>query len=100
MFGGAHEKLKAIDPSPLSRRELYTLISDLERRAKRRMLGIQYAKNKKQRKQHYLDLLKVTRHTVGYAQNCIDILQYHFDNVAEALSEVEICRFMDGHLIE
>ena len=57
------------------------------RRAKRRMLGIQYAKNKKQRKQHYLDLLKVTRDTVGYAQNCIDILQYHHDVVAMAVSD-------------
>jgi len=57
------------------------------RRAKRRMLGIQYAQNKKQRKQHYRDLLKVTQDTVGYAQNCIDILQHHHDAVAMAVSE-------------
>jgi IS5 family transposase len=57
------------------------------RRAKRRMLGIQYAKNKKQRKQHYLDLLKVTRDTVGYAHNCIDILLHHHDAVAMAVCE-------------
>jgi IS5 family transposase len=57
------------------------------RRAKRRMLGIQYAKNKKQRKQHYLDLLKVTRDTVGYAHNCIDILHHHHDAVAIAVCE-------------
>ncbi|MEJ2731853.1 MAG: ISNCY family transposase [Deltaproteobacteria bacterium] len=57
------------------------------RRAKRRMLAIQYAKNKKQRKQHYCDLLKVTRDTVGYAQNCIDILQYPHDAVAMAISK-------------
>ena len=56
------------------------------RRAKRRMLGIQHGKNKKQRKQHYLDLLKVTRDTVGYAHNCIDILQHHHDVVAMAVS--------------
>jgi IS5 family transposase len=51
------------------------------------MLGIQYAKNKKQRKQHYLDLLKVTRDTVGYAHNCIDILNHHHDAVAMAVCE-------------
>jgi len=57
------------------------------RRAKRRMLAIQYAKRKKQRKQHYRDLLKITRDTVGHAQNCIDILQHHHDVVAMAVSE-------------
>ena len=57
------------------------------RRAKRRMLAIQYAKSKKKRKQHYLDLLKVSRDTVLYAQNCINILQYHHDVVAMALCE-------------
>jgi len=57
------------------------------RRAKRRMLGIQYAQNKKLRKQHYRDLLKVTRDTVGYTQNCIDILQHHHDVVAMAVCE-------------
>jgi len=57
------------------------------RRAKRRMLGIQYAQNKKQRKQHYRDLLKVAHDTVGYAQNGINILQHHHDAVAMAVSE-------------
>jgi IS5 family transposase len=57
------------------------------RRAKRRMLAIQYAKSKKKRKQHYLDLLKVSRDTVFYAQNCINILQYHHDVIAMALCE-------------
>jgi len=44
------------------------------RRAKRRMLGIQYAKNEKQRKDKYLDLLKLTRSTVDCAQKAADIL--------------------------
>jgi IS5 family transposase len=57
------------------------------RRAKRRMLAIQHAKNKKVRKQHYRDLLKVTRDTVGYAQNCIDILHHLHDAVAMAVCE-------------
>jgi IS5 family transposase len=57
------------------------------RRAKRRMLAIQHAKNKKVRKQHYCDLLKVARDTVGYAQNCIDILHHLHDTVAMAVSE-------------
>jgi len=57
------------------------------RRAKRRMLAIQHANNKKLRKQYYRDLLKITGDTVGYAQNCIDILQHHHDVVAMALCE-------------
>jgi IS5 family transposase len=57
------------------------------RRAKRRMMAIQHAKNKKVRKQHYRDLLKVTRDTVGYAQNCIDILHHLHDAVAMAVCE-------------
>ena len=52
------------------------------RRAKRRMLNIQYAKNKEQRKSHYLDLLKVTHNTVKYAYNAIDRLQYSSDVTA------------------
>jgi IS5 family transposase len=57
------------------------------RRAKRRMLAIQHANSKKVRKQHYRDLLKVTCDTVGYVQNCIDILKQHHDGVAMAVCE-------------
>jgi len=59
---------------------------DHTRRAKRRMLNIQYAKNKKQRKSHYIDLLKVTRSTVAYAHNVIELLQYSHNVVAMMLS--------------
>jgi len=52
------------------------------RRAKRRMLNIQYAKNKEQRKSHYLDLLKVAHKTLKYARNAIDKLQYSSDVTA------------------
>ena len=55
------------------------------RRAKRRMLNIQYAKTKKQRKTHYQDLLKVAHDTVAYSRNAIDILQYSPDLTAMAL---------------
>ena len=59
---------------------------DHARRAKRRMLNIQYAKNKKQRKSHYLDLLKVTRSTVAYAHSAIKLLKYSDNVVAMMLS--------------
>ena len=55
------------------------------RRAKRRMLNIQYAKTKKQRKTYYQDLLKVAHDTVAYSRNAIDILQYNPDLTAMAL---------------
>jgi len=55
------------------------------RRAKRRMLNIQYAKTKKQRKSNYQDLLTVTHSTVAYARNAIDALRYSTDFVTLAL---------------
>jgi IS5 family transposase len=45
--------------------------SDHTRRAKRRMLGIQNAKNSKVRNRRYRDLLKVTQKTINYAKNAI-----------------------------
>jgi IS5 family transposase len=57
------------------------------RRAKRRMLGIQHAKNKKQRNQKYLDLLKVTRTAMGYAQKTAGILEHKPDLVAVAICD-------------
>ena len=45
--------------------------SDHTSRAKRRMLGIQNAKNSKIRNRAYLDLLKVTQKTVNYAKNVL-----------------------------
>jgi len=59
---------------------------DHTRRAKRRMLNVQYAKNKKQRKSHYLDLLKVTHSTVDYAHEAVDLLQFNQSIVARMLS--------------
>jgi len=66
---------------------------DHTRRAKRRMLGIQHAKNKKQRKGKYLDLLKLTRNVVDYAQKTADILKHKPDLVA-----VLICNELNHHI--
>jgi IS5 family transposase len=55
---------------------LYKLnFHDHTRRAHRRMLGIEYAKNEKQRKRKYKDLLKVTRKSIGYAHCAIELIQ-------------------------
>jgi len=45
---------------------------DHQRRAKKRMVAIQYAKTNKQRKPAYKDLLKVTRKSICYAHSAID----------------------------
>ena len=45
---------------------------DHQRRAKKRMVAIQYAKTNKHRKPAYKDLLKVTRKSIGYAHSAID----------------------------
>jgi IS5 family transposase len=44
------------------------------RRAKRRSLGILNAKGEKDRKKHYLDLLKVTAKTMGYVDRAIEAI--------------------------
>jgi len=50
------------------------IFSDHRRVAKRRMTGIQYAKNEKQRKPLYKKLLKTTHKVLGYAENASDTL--------------------------
>jgi IS5 family transposase len=45
------------------------------RRAKRRMLGVANAKNKKQRKKAYADLLKTGRKVLGYARTAIETIK-------------------------
>jgi IS5 family transposase len=47
--------------------------TDHGRRAKRRLLAVQYAKNDGQRKTAYRDLLKLARKTVGYATAAIPV---------------------------
>lgn len=54
--------------------EVNALFSDHRKRAKRRMLGIMNAKNKKVRKRQYVDLLKVTDKTLGYAHDAVAAL--------------------------
>ena len=67
---------------------------DHTRRAKRRMVGIQQAKSKKQRKKKYLDLLQVTRNTIGYSQRAADILCHKPDLVAMAMCD-ELKHYID-----
>ena len=47
------------------------------RRAKRRMISIQYARKERQRKSCYRDLLKAARDTLGYARRAIICIQAH-----------------------
>jgi IS5 family transposase len=49
------------------------LFTDHGRRAKRRVLAVQYAKKEGQRKAAYRDLLKMARKTVGYATAAIPL---------------------------
>jgi len=50
---------------------LAIIFTNHTRRAKRRRLGILNAKGEKDRKKHYLDLLKVTAKTMGYVDRAI-----------------------------
>lgn len=47
---------------------------DHRRRAKKRLVAIQYAKNNKERKPMYKDLLKIARESIGYAHSAIDLI--------------------------
>jgi len=49
--------------------------SDHRRRAKRRMVGIQYSKSEKDRKPKYKDLLKVTHKTLDYATAALPVVE-------------------------
>lgn len=49
--------------------------TDHQRRAKRRMTGIAYAKTKKDRDAKYKDLLKVTKKVLGYAKCALKALE-------------------------
>jgi len=55
--------------------ELPMSFSDHTKRAKRRMLGVMNAKDKKSRKKQYQDLLTVTKKTLNYAQNAVSLLE-------------------------
>ena len=57
------------------------VFSDHQRVAKRRMTGIQYAKNKDQRRPLYEDLLKYTRKVIGYARKAEAILEEQFSHI-------------------
>ena len=47
---------------------------DHRRRAKKRMVAIQYGKSNKARKPMYKDLLKTTRKSIGYVHSAIDLI--------------------------
>ena len=49
--------------------------TDHTKRAKRRMLGVLNAKNKKVRKKAYQDLLKISQKTASYAENAVSLLE-------------------------
>jgi len=54
---------------------LNLLFTDHTKRAKKRMLGVMNAKNKKDRNKQYQDLLKVADKTVSYAQTAVSLLE-------------------------
>lgn len=63
------------------------------RRAKRRAMDVLNARNRRKRTKAYRDLLKVTRETVGYAEEAASQLERTADVVAPLLA-AEIRRFM------
>jgi len=68
---------------------------DHTRRAHRRMLAIQYAKNNKQRKPLYKDLIKVTRKSIGYAQSAIERIASSSDSISLMLLSCELKQFSE-----
>jgi IS5 family transposase len=65
MLGQTNERFKDVNVS----------FSDHTRRAKRRVLGVMNANNKKVRTKKYEDLLKVTNKTVSYAETAVSLLE-------------------------
>ncbi len=65
------------------------------RRAKRRMLAIQYARRAQVRKSKYLDLLKVTRNTLGYSRRAIECIEQQSIDVSILAIAAELRHFGD-----
>jgi len=65
---------------------------DHTKRAKRRALGVLNAKDKKQRKERYRDLLKVTKKVVGYVDGALGALKVHPFNALEEIALAECLR--------
>ena len=61
--------------------------TDHSKRAKRRMLAIMNAKGNKARKKQYVDLLKVTRKTLSYAQTALCLLKGPHLAMAQSMAE-------------
>jgi IS5 family transposase len=53
---------------------LRVLFQDHSKRAKRRLLGIMNSRIKKDRRSKYVDLIKVTNKSIGYAQSAIEAI--------------------------
>jgi len=66
--------------------------SDHTKRAKRRALGVLNAKDKKQRKERYKDLLTVTKKVIGYVDSALDALKAHSFNALEGIALAECLR--------
>jgi IS5 family transposase len=73
--------------------------TDHTKRAKRRMLGVLNAKNKKARKKQYVDLIKVTRKTVGYAERAVSLLYgYVSTNAALMITTQAIAEELEKYI--
>ncbi len=68
---------------------------DHGRRAKRRMLAIQYARRAQVRKNKYLDLLKVTRNTLGYSRRAIECIEQQSIDVSVLAIAAELRHYGD-----
>jgi len=76
-----------------------TPFTDHTRRAKRRMLGVANAKNKKARKPQYQDLLKVNKKTLSYAANILaEIKAGVFLDPQEALLALGLQQDLEGYI--
>lgn len=91
------------------------VFTDHRRRAKKRMIGIQYAKGEKQRTRLYKDLLKLTQKTIGYAiqaekilaRNCSADLQLmglsgdikHYGDLARRVYDQAFRRVVQGESV-
>jgi len=70
------------------------IFSDHRRVAKRRMIGIHYAKTNKQREPLYKNLLKYTRKTIGYAKNAQSLLETHPSNIESFILADELNHYI------
>lgn len=99
LYDGVRVITRLLNKASEGLQSIHIPFTDHTRRAKKRMLGVENAKNKKARKWPYQDLLKVTKKTVRYGQTLLDKIKVDSSlGSEEALLALSIQQELEGYI--